>query len=111
MKFSPSLVTEICKYVEAGNSHKDSAALCDISEKTFYQWQKEHSEFSESLKKSELKCKARNIMFIQQAAQTTWQANCWLLERRYNSEWGANHDIMDRLTIIEKKLQDLEVKK
>jgi hypothetical protein len=50
-------------------------------------------------------------MYIQQASVTTWQAAAWLLERRYNSEWGSNREILDRLSQIEERLNKMEVKK
>ena len=93
MKYSNEITEEICKYLRAGNNQHDSAILSGISEETFYDWQRPeskqyHSEFSEALKKAENECKARNIAFVQKAAEKTWQAAAWYLERRYSNEFA-----------------------
>jgi len=87
MKYGPEITKEICSYIRAGNSYKDSATLVDISEETFYQWKKK-PEFSEAIKKAETTCKARNIAIIQKAAEKTWQAAAWWLERKYHDEFA-----------------------
>ena len=87
MKYSKETTAEICQYIEAGNSNKDAAALVGITETTFYEWVKK-PEFSKSIKKAELRCKARNIAIIQKAASTTWQAAAWWLERKYANEYA-----------------------
>ncbi len=92
-KYNPELVDELCKYIENGASNKDAAALCDIHQATFYDWQDEksqqyHPELSERLKKAETVCKMRCIALIQKAAITTWQAAAWWMERKYPSEFG-----------------------
>lgn len=88
MKYSDEITQEICKYLRAGNTQHDSAVLAGISEETFYTWKKEKSEFSEALKKAEQECKSRNIAIIQRAAEKTWQAAAWWLERKHNSEFA-----------------------
>lgn len=87
MKYSEEITQEICKYLRAGNSQHDSALLSGIAESTFYEWLKE-PEFSEGIKKAEYECKARNIAIIQKAAEKSWQAAAWYLERKYNAEFA-----------------------
>ena len=88
MKYKPELVNEIIKYIEAGNYQKTACEAVGISEETFYTWMKEKPEFSESIKKAESKAIARNVMIIQKAAQTSWQAAAWFLERKDYERWG-----------------------
>jgi hypothetical protein len=113
LKYSLKLTEEICNYIEAGNSQVDSAALSDISEKTFYEWMKTKSKFRESIKKAEYKCKQRNIAVIQRAAvgrkgkrtikdkegnvireeeydldKPNWFAAAWWLERKFKEEFA-----------------------
>lgn len=92
-KYTKELCDEICKYIRAGNTGHDSAILSGISEETFYAWQRKdgdfyHPEFSEAIKSAEKECKARNIAFIQKAAEKQWQAAAWYLERKYNNEFA-----------------------
>ena len=93
MKYSAGIVQEICKYLRAGSSQKDSAILSGIGEDTFYRWmkQKPKAEFSEPIKKAELECKGKNIAIIQLAAEKTWQAAAWYLERRYHDEYALKN--------------------
>jgi hypothetical protein len=88
MKYSSEMVDEICKYLRAGNNISDTCSLVGINDDTFYDWKKNKPEFSDALKKAENECKARNIAIIQKAAEKSWQAAAWWLERRYNSEFA-----------------------
>lgn len=88
MKYGPEIVKAIAAHVSMGVSQRDAAALEDIQESTFYQWAKDHSEFSEALEKARLRCKARNIKIIQKAAITKWTAAAWHLERNYPQEFA-----------------------
>jgi len=87
MKYSKEITEEICKYLRAGNSQKDSAVLAGIGESTYYEWM-DNPEFAEPIKKAEQECKSRNIAIIQKAAEKSWQAGAWWLERKYNSEFA-----------------------
>lgn len=88
MKYGPAISKAICDHVAMGVSQRDAAALEDIRESTFYQWVKDHPEFSEALEKARLRCKARNIKIIQKAAITKWTAAAWHLERNYPQEFA-----------------------
>lgn len=88
MKYSRDKTDEICKHLETGMRREDAWVLADISEATFYEWLKK-PEFSESIKKAEIKNKQRNVLIIQNAAKQTWQASAWWLERKYPEEFAA----------------------
>jgi hypothetical protein len=105
VKYSPEIIKEICKYVEQGSFHEDAALLAGIAESTFYEWKKK-GEFSEALKKAELKCKQRNIQHIQKAAKTTWQAAAWWLERKHQEQFGLKQKI-DQTTTQKFDLEDI----
>lgn len=87
MKYSSEKTEEICKHLETGLRREDAWEFVGISEATFYEWLKK-PEFSESIKKAELKNKQRNIVIIQNAAKKTWQASAWWLERRFPEEFA-----------------------
>lgn len=92
MKYSPEKTQEICKRLEIGLMRTDSCTLSDISYETFTQWMKK-SEFSEAIKKAELRCKERNVSIIQKAAITTWQAAAWWLERKMPEEFALKSKV------------------
>lgn len=91
MKYCKEIVAEICGYLKDGNSQADAAALSDISDETFHQWKRKYPEFAEALKKAQLICKNRNIKIIQKAAETTWQAGAWWLERKCHDEFALKN--------------------
>lgn len=88
MKYGPEITLEISNYLQNGNNRTDSCILAGISYETFTVWMKDKPEFSESVKKAEAHCKARNIAIVQKAALTTWQAACWWLERKHPDEFA-----------------------
>lgn len=100
-KYSPAIVEEICKYVRAGNTHRDAAILVGINEDTFYSWRSDPKkpEFLEALKKAEAEIKARHIQNVRKAAfgdgnrAPVWQASAWWLERRYQDEFAMKYKL------------------
>lgn len=90
MKYSQEKTQEICKRLSVGLNREDAATLSDISKETFYQWLKK-PDFSDAIKKAELKCKERNVTIIQKAGITTWQAAAWWLERKHHNEFALKN--------------------
>ena len=93
MKYSKELTEEICKKIENGTLNKDAAALCDVSEETFYAWQRKDDiayrpEFAESIKKAVAKRKDNFVKTIVTASMKQWTAAAWYLERIHNDEFG-----------------------
>lgn len=78
----------LCKWLKKGCSYKDACAMEGISYQTFNEWSKEKSEFSDAIKKAEVECKAGRIVIILRAADKSWQAAAWFLERRYPAEFA-----------------------
>ena len=54
--------------------------------------------------------KRRNIGLIQKAAEKTWQASAWWLERRYNEEYGKRERIDMKQThkVDKQTIEDME---
>lgn len=86
-KYNPEIISDICKYLRAGNTQKDTCILVGINNDTFHEWMKK-AEFSEQIKKAQQECKSRNIAIIQKAAEKTWQAAAWWLERKHKDEFA-----------------------
>ena len=87
-KYSKELLKKTCDLIKKGLSNKDAVICMGISESTFYQWQTEKPEFSESLKKAEMERKSFLITRIFEASNKSWQAAAWYLERTYPNEFG-----------------------
>ena len=86
---------DIVKALKAGNSRRDSALYAGIAEATFYSWMARgregepiYAEFLEAVEKAEAQSVVRNVAIIQRAAEETWQAAAWWLERKRPDDWG-----------------------
>jgi transposase len=105
LKYGKKICREICQFIEDGLSNKDAAQLAGVSESTFYQWLKDYSEFSECIKKSQVKRKAFLIKKIFRAAQSSWQAAAWYLERVYSDEFAIKRRFEGNLSVnIQRKV-------
>lgn len=92
MKYCKEITEEICTLLSQGMGRVDAASLADINYDTFCQWMKK-PEFSDAIKKAEMKCKQRNIALIQKAALSTWQAAAWWLERKCSEEFALKQKL------------------
>lgn len=122
MKYTKEIASQIAKLIEDGNYAKVAAAACDISEETFYNWQRPdqadstpnpdyHSEFSELIKKSEAK---RIVTLISEIrTDKAWTARCWILERTDRELYSpqSEHEIVDRLDKLESILEEIKREK
>ncbi len=111
-KLTPDTKEDIVKALKAGNSRRDSALYAGIAESTFYGWMERgrageplYMEFLEAVEKAEAQSVVRNVAIIQRAAEETWQAAAWWLERKRPDDWGRRQ----RMDIGTDKDQPMEV--
>ena len=122
-KLTPETKEDIVKALRAGNSRRDSALYAGISEQTFYSWMSRgrdgeplYIEFLEAVEKAEAQSVVRNVAIIQRAAEETWQAAAWWLERKRPDDWGrrqrmdigADKEELEVIVKIGGKRQDVE---
>lgn len=88
MKYGPEITKEICGYLETGSNRTDSCILAGINFDTFRDWFKKFPEFSEAIKKAEVKFKQFNVMMVLKASEKSWQAAAWMLERKFHEEFA-----------------------
>ena len=88
-KYNEEVVQRITQALRAGNTRRASCAYAGISEDTFAVWLKDIPDFSDAIKKAEGDAEVRNVAIIQKAADTTWQAAAWWLERKHKAEWSS----------------------
>ena len=94
-KLTPETQKSICDAIRAGNYQDVAAQYAGITAATFYNWmvkgeagKKSYLEFFDAVKKAQADAEVRNVAIIGQAAQKTWQAAAWLLERRNPDRWA-----------------------
>ena len=86
-KATPKTIKIILDAIRDGASQRDASALAGISEDTLSLWKRQDSDFSEQMRQKEIQFKTYQVKIIQKAAQRSWQAAAWLLERKYPSEY------------------------
>ena len=90
-KLTPEVSDKFCEGIELGMTYKLACGYVGIHEATFYRWMQEaekgrspYSEFREALKAAESSGAAHSLAVIHRAAADgTWAAAAWLLERRH----------------------------
>ena len=100
-KLNPDTQERIVSAIAAGNYNSVAAQYGGISEGTFYRWMEQgekassglYHEFHEAVKKAESQAEVRNVAIIERAAQDTWQAAAWWLERKHFARWGRKERI------------------
>jgi hypothetical protein len=94
LRLNKVLVQKLVDAVYAGNTLKNAARLCGMSDSTIFKWladtdrtKKYKVEFIQRMREAEAKAIHRNVMVIQQHAKKDWRASAWYLERRNQAEW------------------------
>jgi hypothetical protein len=82
-KRSPERELTILNALRIGNTRTAAAALADISYETFRTWAEGDLEFSAAIQRAESEAESRFLgQVAKAAADGTWQAAAWWLERR-----------------------------
>lgn len=105
LKLTHEIIQRSAELIAAGNYHKTVCEYLGIDKSTWYRWlqygEKAKNgifrDFYNAIKRAEAEAVARNVAIIQRAAQDSWQAAAWWLERKYPNEWGRK-DYVDMST-------------
>ena len=90
-KYTPELVEQIIRLIEAGTYAVEACMVVGISEETYYKWLRTKPELSESIKKARAKAISVRLMRIDKAGRDGyWQADAWGLERVARDRFGRN---------------------
>jgi hypothetical protein len=96
-KLTPEVQDRIVAALRAGNYQETAAAYAGISAKTFYEWlnrgeseepkEEAFRNFREAVEKAKADADVRDVLLIDQAAQSgSWQAAAWKLDRKQKLE-------------------------
>lgn len=102
-KLNEEVIEKAYKLIAAGNYHKTVAQYLGIDESTWWRWLQKgetakskksiYYKLFKQIKKAEAEAQMRNVAIVQEAAQESWQAAAWWLERRYPEEWGRKDQL------------------
>ena len=97
MRLDEKFVANLCQALKSGNTKRNACLLAGCSETQLYKWLRDKDcevedtlshQFASAIKKSMAEAQNRNVVLIQKAAQTNWQASAWYLERSDPQHWG-----------------------
>jgi hypothetical protein len=88
-KYTKELAERIAELVAEGLPQKVAAAACGIGQSTFYEWRDKNPEFLELLEQKRAEAIRIRVAVIQKAAERTWQAAAWWLERVVPEEFAV----------------------
>ena len=101
-KLTKELIENLEKAVEAGNYIETACDYAGINRATLYRWLTEADqdkakpllrELKDTVTRSRAIAEMRNVMKIQQAAEESWQAAGWWLERSHSKKWGRQQKV------------------
>jgi hypothetical protein len=124
-KFNPEVCTKIIEAIKNGATFEKAAEAGGVNYSTILNWKEKgmkanegvYFEFFQNLKKAEDHGEDQLLQNIINAGKLPqhWQANAWILERRYPHKWGKidRQEITgkDGGAIVVQQMTDEEVKK
>ena len=88
-KRTPERQQRLLSALAAGNTRTAACHYAGITRETLSSWLERFSEFSDAVKKAEADAEVRHVANIAKAAADgTWQASAWWLERRRPLDFG-----------------------
>ena len=87
MKRTPEIEARITELIATGCTYAEAAAAAGIHRDTFRVWRRDPA-FSVIIKKAEAEACARMVATVTKAAEKTWQAAAWWLERKYPARYA-----------------------
>lgn len=95
-KLTPEVQDRACQLIKVGNTVEVAAQACGISEATFHSWMARgerepgaHREFRDAVEVARAEAEATLVTRVAKAAANgSWPAAGWLLERRYPERWS-----------------------
>ena len=103
-KRSPQREQAILNALRLGNTRRAAAAYAEVSHETFYRWLAD-LPFRDAVEKAEADAETRFLgQVAKAAADGTWQAAAWWLERRRNGDY-ARHDKLDMAVDLRREVE------
>jgi hypothetical protein len=85
--------------LRAGATRRAAVSYAGVGETTFYVWLERNREFRAAVLKAEADAQVRNVALLQRAAESTWQAAAFWLERRCPEDFGLRQRVYAGLQV------------
>jgi transposase len=112
-KLTKELQAKIVQAIEAGNYIETAAAYAGVDKVSLYAWMKKghhepenglHREFLNAVQKALAAAEVRDVTLLAAAAEESWQAAAWRLERKFPDRWGRR----DTVTVLQRLAKELD---
>ncbi|NUN47678.1 MAG: hypothetical protein HUU15_02455 [Candidatus Brocadiae bacterium] len=95
-KLTPEIQEKVVQAIALGATYEVAATYSGIRRETIWRWVKRgegersgrYKAFADAVKAADGKSAVQALANIRAAAKGSWQANAWLLERRYPEQYG-----------------------
>jgi transposase len=95
-KLTPDIQEKVVQSIGFGATYEVAATYAGIRRETIWRWMKRgesersgrYRTFADAVKTADGKSAVQALVAIRTAAKGSWQANAWLLERRYPDQYG-----------------------
>ena len=101
-KLTKELIELLGTALQNGNYIETACDFVGINRATFYRWLQESEEddakpilkdLSDTVRKARAQAEMRNVLRIQKAADDSWQAAAWWLERSQPKKWSKQTNV------------------
>lgn len=99
-KLTPELQDQMCNVLRTGVFIDAACHYVGISPATYYNWtdrgragEEPFAEFLEAVEKARASATVRALTLVQKAAEDSWQAAAWYLERSHPDQFGRRTNI------------------
>jgi hypothetical protein len=89
------------KHISIGATVRDASVMAGFCKQTIYNISKYDEKFAAEYQKAKVMHKLHFVNIVNKAANKTWQAAAWILERKYHKEYSLRHQMMQQQQAIE----------
>jgi len=113
-RLQPEFIAEFAQHITDGVMPMTACQMMGVNDSMYYQWMADGRanraqpciDFERAVEKAKAACMKRRIGIIEHAAERTWQAAAWLLERSHPEMYA----LRNRLEVSHPEPMRVEVK-
>jgi transposase len=91
-KYNPDRHQRAVDALRAGNTRRAAAWAAGIEQNTILDWIRRYPDFADAVKAAEADAELAMVQRVRTAADESWQAAAWWLERKMKQDWSARQE-------------------